>query len=246
MSQDRLYRDPQLARLYDLDNAGPRADFEFCRRLAERADSVLDLGCGTGELAASLAPGSRVVGVDPAAAMLTVARDRPGGQRVEWVEADARSLRLGQRFALVMMTGHAFQTLLWPEDRLAALETIAAHLAPGGRFVFDTRNPAVEEWREWTPQNSTRTFEHARFGVVRAWGDVWQDAVTGIVTYQTHYRFADGRHISAASQIAFPSKGELGAGMQEAGLAVQRWLGAWDGSPWDAGQPEIIPLGRLA
>ena len=36
--------------------------------------------------------------------------------------------------------------VLTPGDRKAALDTIAAHLAPGGGFIFDTRNPAVEEW----------------------------------------------------------------------------------------------------
>ncbi len=49
-----LYDDPGLAQFYDLANRwGP--DFDFCRHLARDASSVLDLGCGTGELAAALA-----------------------------------------------------------------------------------------------------------------------------------------------------------------------------------------------
>ena len=120
---------------------------------------VLDLGCGTGLLAAALGEGGEVFGVDPAAAMLDVARRRAGGQRVTWVEADARTVRLGRRFDLIVMTGHAFQVLLTDDDQRAVCETIAAHLVPGGTFIFDSRNPAAEEWREWTPAASRRAFD---------------------------------------------------------------------------------------
>ena len=77
---DRLYEDPALARFYDLTN-GWSADFDFCAALAEGSGSVLDLGCGTGELATALASGRRVVGVDLAEAMLMHAQARPGGGR---------------------------------------------------------------------------------------------------------------------------------------------------------------------
>ena len=99
-SSNDLYRDPHLAQFYDLANRG-RADFDYCLALASDAASVLDLGCGTGELAAALAKDRAVTGVDPAAAMLDIARRRQGGDRVTWVQADAQSVRLGRRFDLV-------------------------------------------------------------------------------------------------------------------------------------------------
>src|SRR5207249_1009866 len=79
---DRLYTDPELVAFYDLENAWG-ADSDTCRVLAKEARSVLDLGCGTGIAAAALVEGRSVTGVDPAAAMLAVARDRPGGDRVD-------------------------------------------------------------------------------------------------------------------------------------------------------------------
>jgi ubiquinone/menaquinone biosynthesis C-methylase UbiE len=50
--------------------------------LAKRRRAILDLGCGTGVLAAALArkPDCLVVGVDPAAAMLALAKRRCGGR----------------------------------------------------------------------------------------------------------------------------------------------------------------------
>jgi ubiquinone/menaquinone biosynthesis C-methylase UbiE len=94
---DALFEDPALVQFYDLEN-GWMDDTRFCLALASGKASVLDLGCGTGLLAAALGEGREVFGVDPAAAMLDVARRRAGGQRVTWVEADARTVRLGRRF----------------------------------------------------------------------------------------------------------------------------------------------------
>lgn len=245
MDEDRLYSVPALVAFYDVENTD-RTDFECCRGLAVGRRSVLDLGCGTGELAASLAEGREVFGVDPACAMLDVARHRPGGHAVSWVEGDARAVRLGRRFELIVLTGHAFQVFLAEADRRAVLETIAAHLAPDGLFVFDTRNPAVEEWREWTPELSRRHVDHPLHGRVEAWNDVAHDPATGIVTYRTLYRLAKGELISADSRIAFPEKEELEQAIAAAGLVVGRWMGDWTGREWSPDAPEIIPVRRLA
>lgn len=244
---DRLYCDPDLTDFYDLEN-GWAPDTEYCRALAADASAVLDLGCGTGLLAAALAgEGRAVLGVDPAAAMLAVARKRTGGDRVTWVEADARTFRSERRFDLIVMTGHAFQCLLTDADQRALLATIAHHLARDGRFIFDSRNPAIAEWREWVPAESQRVVEHPRFGAVTAWNDVTHDAATEIVTYRTCYRIeATGRLLSADSRIRFAAKETITAHIAEAGLVVDQWLGDWQGGPWHEAAREIIPLGRSA
>jgi SAM-dependent methyltransferase len=246
-AEDKLYRDPALADFYDLEN-GWREDMEFCARLAEGAGSVLDLGCGTGLFAAEMAVRgiAEVAGADPAAAMLAIARARPGGGNVRWVEADAREMRLGRAFDLIVMTGNAFQVFLTPGDRRAVAATIAAHLAPGGRFVFDSRNPEVEEWREWVPAASLRVLEHPEHGRVSAWNDVEQDAETGVVTYTTVYRVeATGRVLSARSEIAFPDRREIGAALASAGLEAERWFGNWTGVAYAPDAPGIVVVGRL-
>ena len=244
-TEDRLYQDAELAQFYDLENRwGP--DLDYCHDLARDARSVLDLGCGTGQLAADLAGSRDVVGVDPAEPMLDIARRRPGGTEATWVRGDARHSRLGRRFDLVVLTGHAFQVFLTEEDQRAVLATIAVHLAPEGRFIFDTRNPAVEEWREWTPAESARTLEHPDLGPVDAWNDVAQDPATGIVTYETHYRVIEtGQVFSASSQLRFTARDDLAAMLDEAGLVVDDWLGDWAGGPCGPVSKEIIPVGRL-
>lgn len=243
---DLLYQDPRLADFYDIDN-GWYDDTRTCLKLAETAASALDLGCGTGLLASAIAArGVAVTGVDPAAAMLAIARGREGGARVTWVHGDGRSVRLGRRFDFICMTGHAFQCLLTDEDQLALLKTIAAHLSPQGRFIFDSRNPARREWEEWGEDDTHRFIEHPKHGKVESWNDYAYDETTGIVTYGTYYRLGNGDLLAAKSQIRFSPQESLARLVEKSGLVVDRWLGDWLGGDYHADAKEIIPLGRLA
>jgi SAM-dependent methyltransferase len=244
-ASDALYHDPRLADFYDLDN-GWYDDTRTCLKLSEGAASVLDLGCGTGLLASAIAQtGARVTGVDPAPAMLDIARHRDGGDRVTWVEGDGRSVRLNERFDFILMTGHAFQCLLTDADQLALLKTIAAHLAPQGRFIFDSRNPVKREWEEWGEADSHRFVTHPKHGKVESWNDAAYDAPTGIVTYGTYYRLGNGDLLAAKSKIRFSAQESLAQLIAEAGLTVDRWMGNWLGADYTPASKEIIPLGRL-
>lgn len=75
-----LFNNPDFTRFYDAESPWD-TDKDYCFALAENAGSVLDLGCGTGELATRLAGTHRVTGVEPAAAMLDHARRRQGADR---------------------------------------------------------------------------------------------------------------------------------------------------------------------
>ena len=77
------YDDIEDARLYDLQNGWGPGD-EFYLGLVHRAGDVLDVGCGTGTLlkrARRDGHRGRLVGLDPGAGMLAVAREEPS---VEW------------------------------------------------------------------------------------------------------------------------------------------------------------------
>jgi ubiquinone/menaquinone biosynthesis C-methylase UbiE len=242
---DPLYRDPDLARFYDVANRWG-TDFDYCMSVASRATSVLDLGCGTGELATALAKNRRVTGVDPAGAMLDIARKRPGGHQVTWVEADARTIRLDEKFDLIVLTGHAFQVFLTNEDQSAVLATIAAHLGPTGRFVFDSRNPAVRTWEGRNRHNSLHHLDHPELGTIEAWNEPSYDESTNILTYENGYRvLGTGQTFSAKAQIRYTSQAELAGLIETAGLIVDEWLGDWDGRPYSPSAKEIIPIGRL-
>jgi ubiquinone/menaquinone biosynthesis C-methylase UbiE len=91
---DALFEDPRLAEVYDpLDP--DRSDLDAYAAMAGEsgAESVLDVGCGTGTLACLLARrGLEVIAVDPAAASVDVARRKPGAGRVRWLHGEATAL----------------------------------------------------------------------------------------------------------------------------------------------------------
>jgi len=84
---DAIFAHPRLAPLYDAFD-GPRDDMPAYVGIADElgAHRVLDAGCGTGSLAILLAgTGRAVIGADPAAASLEVARSKDASNAVTWV-----------------------------------------------------------------------------------------------------------------------------------------------------------------
>jgi SAM-dependent methyltransferase len=244
------YNQADLANLYDDEN-GWDASADFYRDLAlERgARSVLDLGCGTGTVMRGIvaALGGSGVGVDPARPMLEVARRKTTTEAVEWIEGDARTIRLHRKFDFILMTGHAFQAMLTDEDQAALLATIAAHLAPDGRFGFDTRNPAAEEWLEWTPELSSRRVETATFGPVDIHDEAVMQSNGRILDVVEHYHARnDGRRFRADFQLRFTPRAELAARVMEAWLTVENCFGDWKRQPFAEDAQEIVLVGRLA
>lgn len=110
------------------------------RRMAvDSAESVLDLGCGWGELltrvvAAGTGSGCTGVGVDTDARLLergrTLARDRGLGERVTFVDANAREWATPAERVLCVGASHAWG------GTAAALAGLASLTPPGGRLLF--------------------------------------------------------------------------------------------------------------
>lgn len=111
--------------------------------LPDRADCVLDLGCGPGHwcqrLAAHFGPGCRVLGLDLAPGMLDVARqEAPRG--IGWLCADAGALPLANRQVDLAFSNLAIQ---WCPDLDAVMAELYRVLRPGGRAVINTLGPGT-------------------------------------------------------------------------------------------------------
>ncbi len=239
---DLHYEEPSLAELYDLDS-GWSLDRDFYLALAGKAPQrVLDLGCGTGLLCdAYAALGHVVTGVDPARAMLDIARQKPNGDRIDWVQAAAQHFRSPERFDLIIMTGHAFQVFLEDSDVLAVLATMRRHLAPGGLIAFESRNPAIDWPARWNRDADLAAEGHS----VRQSRRVSRMANRRIA-FDTHYELP-GRTLISSSELLFLSRTEIEDHLTTSGLRAEAVYGGWLSEPFDeAVSEEIIVIVRAA
>lgn len=225
---DLHYIEPRLVALYDIENArGPDTDFYLSLASDLDAHHIIDLGCGTGLLTTELAGGGRrVVGLDPAAAMLAVARRRPGADRVRWVEGDASTLGRGGA-DLVVMTGNVAQVFLDDAAWLATLRRIHEALRPGGHLAFESRNPADRAWERWNRDATLERIESPN-GPMECWLEL-VSVGGGRVRFEGHNVFLDtGEVVVAPSELRFRNRAELTGSLTEVGFRVHHVYGGWN------------------
>jgi SAM-dependent methyltransferase len=269
------YEDPESARLYDAENSG-REDVEHYLRLArelrdERGDrtgggdrverggerrepfTVLDIGCGTGNLGVELAAeGHRVIGVDPAEAMLDIARTRPGGERVTWIRGSADAAPEGAA-DLAVMTGHAAQQIVPVDTWRALLASAHRALRPGGALAFESRDPRQRAWERWTPESTRGTFPHPDGGEFTSWVELLAVDESGadgsgdggiVETHRGVTEREGTTRCSAEETLIFRPLEVLRRDLEAAGFTVERVQGAWSGGPVTEDSAELILLGR--
>lgn len=139
---DRVAR--KYARDAIKDMAGYIRTLESTRQRLHGTDTVLELGCGTGTTALSLAPDvARLVATDVSTEMIAIAREKAAAQgcrNVEFAVSPAdRAAGPDGAFDAVL----AFNVLHLIADRPAALRQAARSLKGGGLFISKT--PCLSE-----------------------------------------------------------------------------------------------------
>ncbi len=233
-----------LAELYDLEHDEITEDLVFYRELARRTrGAILDLGCGSGRLFASLLAGGarHVVGLDGSAALLARAEHRAAANpsireaaaagRLELVHGDARAVAPGRRFGLIVAVG-VLPHLGTPDAVLAMLRSARRRLTRAGRLVLDDLGPGAMPGRDlplsvdWTRRVGDRTLQRSS-RLLRS-----EEAGGLRVDYSTLTESigADGTiaPLSADYRLWYPSSDTLSRLAREAGLSVELRFGSHD------------------
>ncbi len=110
--------------------------------------AVLDLCCGTGQLAAVLSDkGYAVTGVDGSGGMIEIARRN--APDVEFLVQDVRELSLDRQFSAVFSTYDSLNHVLSLDDLERVFRNVHRVLEDGGHFEFDLNMEAgyISRWR---------------------------------------------------------------------------------------------------
>lgn len=144
MSDSEVQSFTHVAPWYDAIMAGVPYEMwvryleEILSHFEYRAETVLDLACGTGKVSRLLAKkGYEVVGVDGSAGMIEEARDRTPDGQVEYVCQQMERLALDRRFDLVVSLFDSLNYLTEPADLQECFRRVNDHLVPGGLLIFD-------------------------------------------------------------------------------------------------------------
>lgn len=117
----------------------------FVRAAAPPPARLVDVGCGTGTLAARLAGlGYQVAGLDPSDGMLRVLRERAPG--VEAVQASATNMPFGDGEFDVSVSVATMHHIADPADVKLALGEMVRVVRRGGRIIVWDHNPRNPYW----------------------------------------------------------------------------------------------------
>ena len=132
---------PELSKVFDEIYQGfidYDAEQDFYAKLChdKKVDSVLELGCGTGNLAPKLSSEFKeYLGLDYSDDMLSIAREKfPSGN---FIQGDMRNFHLPKKFDAVLITGRSTSYLLTKEDLSNTFVSIFEVLNAKGTLIFD-------------------------------------------------------------------------------------------------------------
>jgi trans-aconitate 2-methyltransferase len=129
--------DPDLY-LRHADERG-RPFLDLLARIDVTPFSIVDLGCGPGQLTPVLQerwPHAMILGVDSSAEMIEAASRRDDGPSVSYVQADVATWEPAAPVDLIVSNA-MFQ---WVPDQLDVIRRLAGHVAPGGSFALQVPN----------------------------------------------------------------------------------------------------------
>ncbi len=127
---------------------GPHGERALARLAPAPGERVLDLGCGCGDsslvLAARVAPGGSVLGLDLSEPMLSRARERAAAARLTNVTFRAADVQTAALEAGAFDAAFSRFGVMFFADPAAAFRNVRSALRPGGRLVFVCWRPVAE------------------------------------------------------------------------------------------------------
>ena len=244
------FSDPPNYDIEEGERSAPRIAF-YCDLARSVGGPVLEIACGSGLVTIPVAAqGLDVTGVDLARPMLEHARRKAEGQNlsIRWVDADARSFDLETQYQFIYLTGNAFQAFLHREDQEALLASVKRHLAPGGIFAFETRNPPGHDLTDQPEPEFDQSYTSVAGHQVSVFFTQRYDPRAQIMYWTSYRRWNDGerdhkKETHIACRFTYPQ--ELEALLHYNGFQAIQQYGTWDKEPLSTSSPNIISICKI-
>lgn len=255
----------RIAHWYDVEHDLFQDDAEcyvsLIQAAATGAARVLEVGAGTGRLAAALAlAGHQVTAIEPSGPMRARMVSRLGrlpekvARRVRVVAGGAPELGLpaeSERFDIVLLAQSLLAHLLDPAEREEALDAVAQHLRPEGQLLIDIdlagprrlRETAGQLWWQGAWSLADGAGELSHFVTAQPTRD---PAVARVLHIYDHCG-ADGlvRRVTAEVPLATLEPGEVELAVRHAGFHLSSVYGDYALTPFDATSERMILDARL-
>jgi len=246
----------RFAQFYHWEHLDFTDDLVLYRNFAQRCGSpVLDVGCGSGRVALTLAAdGLEVTGIDCSAAMLALARaqaaERGLARRVQFVEQDVSLWIPSPRFSLALFALNGFLHLTTVEAQKAALSNLYDALLPGGFLLIDLPNPHTV----FTPAQDGQMVLRREFTSPQG-EEIWcfQIAQTDLAAQTQHLTLIYDRALSPAGtqvaqierllvqmQVRFVYRFEMENLLTAAGFVVDAVYGSYDLDPYETDSHQMF------
>lgn len=193
--------------------------------------TVLDLGCGTGDLSHILAErGATVVGLDASSEMLTLANHKAEKKRLKIVYTcqDMTAFATGHKYSAIISTFDCLNYLLTKADLTRAFTCVANELADGGVFLFDMNT----EYK-FTHVYADNSYVLEEDGVFCAWENFYDEKSKRCDFYINIFAEENGmyRRYSEVQTERMFTLDEIKASLKKAGLTLISVSSDYDGSP---------------
>ena len=233
--------DPELYALTHLGNPG---DLAFYKKSCEGAESVLELGCGTGRVGLHLVEaGHRVLGLDDHPGMLTrlasAAQDLDAQTRarLRFKCSDMSAFQLDESFERILIPYNGLYCLLTDQAVVDCFRTARRHLSPDGKLIFDVYRVFTPDPDYEAPEDDPDPVSCLSDGqnVIEVYERSDWDQAAQLLT--AHYRYAvrgpmgdRDEEYTIPQRYLFPA--QLSELLQKAGLLAEAWYGGFAFEPF--------------
>ncbi len=252
---ENLFRNS--AWLYDIDNRDNlHDDIPFYLEYAKRQQGeILELGCGTGRVALSLAAkGFRVTGLDLSEQMLDIFHEKLAVKpelsgNITLVHGNMADFSFDRKFSMIIAPFRAFQALTDDRDIENSLACICEHLNDDGIFIINAFNPRPVMDEGWCYGEKIQ-WEHldektGNYVVKKHWGDKI-DTVNRIIyphfAYEVTYPDGKTERIVDDLKLKYHYSDQLRAVIEKSGMEIIEEYSWYDKTP--IGGREIIFICR--